>query len=152
MLKKIDKNLFSAILYVIVGLLLIIFRSKTIGWVMTIVGALFIITGILDVIKKNYTGGGISLAIGIAIIWLGWTLAKIVLLVLGLLIAVKGGLALYEILKKKKFEISEIVFPALTVITGLVLAFGNGLDILLVIAGILLAANGAIGLLNALKK
>ena len=47
---------------------------------------------------------------------------------------------------------ADIPHGSLTVITGLMLAFGNGLDILLVIAGIMLAADGVIGLLNALKK
>ena len=152
MFKKIDKNLFSSILYIVIGLLLVIFKSETIGWVMTIAGALFILSGVLDVIKKNYTGGGISLFIGIAILVLGWVAAKIVLLVLGILIAVKGGFALYDVLKKKKIVISEIIFSTLTVITGLMLSFGNGLNILLVIAGLLLATDGVIGLISSLKK
>ena len=81
-MKKIDKNLFSAILYIVIGVLLIIFKSETIGWAMTIAGILFVVSGILDIIKKNYTGGGISLAIGLAILILGWVAAKIVLLLM----------------------------------------------------------------------
>ena len=152
MLKKIDKNLFSAILYIIVGVLLIVFKSETLSWAMTIIGALFVISGVLDVIKKNYIGGGTSLVIGIAILVLGWLATKIVLLVFGILIAVKGVFALLDVLKKKKIEVIEILFPAITIITGLMLAFGNGLNILLVIAGVLLAVNGVVGLLNAIKK
>ena len=152
MLKKIDKNLFSAILYIIVGVLLIVFKSETLSWAMTIIGALFVISGVLDVIKRNYIGGGTSLVIGIAILVLGWLATKIVLLVFGILIAVKGVFALLDVLKKKKLEVIEILFPAITIITGLMLAFGNGLNILLVIAGALLAVNGVVGLLNAIKK
>ena len=133
-------------------LLLVIFKSETLGWAMTIAGALFIISGVLDVIKKNYSGGGISLAIGLAILILGWVAQVIVLLVLGILIAVKGIVALIDALKKKKIDVVEIVFTILTIVTGLMLAFGNGLDILLVIAGILLAVDGVVGLLAALKK
>ena len=66
MLKKIDKNLFSAILYIIVGALLVIFKTETIGWAMTIAGIVFIASGVLEILKKNYTGGGISLAIGLS--------------------------------------------------------------------------------------
>ena len=152
MLKKIDKNLFSAILYIIVGVLLIVFKSETLSWAMTIIGALFVISGVLDVIKRNYIGGGTSLVSGIAILVLGWLATKIVLLVFGILIAVKGVFALLDVLKKKKLEVIEILFPAITIITGLMLAFGNGLNILLVIAGALLAVNGVVGLLNAIKK
>ncbi len=152
MSKKIDKNLFSAILYIVVGVLLIIFKSETLGWAMTIAGALFIISGILEVVKKNYVGGGVSLAIGIAILILGWLATKIVLLVLGILIAVKGVVALLDALKKKKIDFVEVVFTVLTIVTGIVLAFGNGLNILLVIAGVLLTIDGVVGLLSALKK
>ena len=152
MFKKIDKNLFSAILYIVVGAMLIIFKSATLGFAMTIVGALFCLSGVLDVIKKNYPGGAVSLIIGISIITLGWLVAEIVLIVLGVLIAVKGVVSLLEMLKNKKVNIVEIVFASLTVITGIMLAFGGLLDVLFVIAGALLIVDGAIGLLPALKK
>ena len=119
---------------------------------MTVAGAFFIISGVLDVIKKNYTGGGVSLVIGIAILVLGWLAAKIVLLVLGVLIAIKGIVTLAEVLKSKKPKALDIVYPALTVVIGLSLAFGNGLDILIVITGILLAIDGGLGLMASLKK
>lgn len=152
MFKKIDKNLFSAILYIVVGALLIVFKAAVVDWAMYIVGAIFIVSGILDVLKRNYTGGGISLVIGLVICLLGWALKEIVLLVLGILIAVKGVIALIDALKKKKPDVVEIAFTILTIVTGAMLAFGNGLDIILVIAGILLAVDGAIGLLAALRK
>lgn len=152
MSKKIDKNLSSAILYIIVGVLLIIFKSAVVDWAMFVVGAIFIVSGVLDVLKKNYTGGGVSLIIGLVIILLGALLKDIVLIVLGILIAVKGVFALIEALKKKKLDIVEIVFTSLTIVTGILLAFGDGLDILLVIGGVLLAVDGVVGLLAALKK
>ena len=145
-------DLYTSILYVIVGVLLVIFRNQMLGWAMTIAGIFFIVSGILDVIKKNYTGGAVSLIVGIAIIVFGWLMAGIVLLVLGILIAVKGGVALFEVLKKKKVEILDIVFPAATIVVGLVLAFGNGLEILLIVAGVLLAVDGLFGLYTEWKK
>ena len=152
MFKKIDKNLFSAILYIVVGALLIIFKTAVVDWAMFVVGAIFIISGVLDVLKKNYTSGGTSLVIGLVICLLGWLVKDIVLLVLGILIAVKGIVALIEALKKKKLDVVEIVFTALTIVTGILLAFGKGLDVLLIIGGILLAVDGVVGLLTALKK
>ena len=151
MFKKIDKNLFSAILYLAVGALLIMFKAAVVDWAMYIVGAIFIVSGVLDVLKKNYTGGGISLVIGLVICLLGWALKEIVLLVLGILIAVKGIVALLDALKKK-LDVFEIAFTILTIVTGVMLAFGNGLNIILVIAGILLAVDGAIGLFASLRK
>ena len=150
--KKTNSELFSSLLYIIIGLLLVIFRSQTLGWAMTIAGVIFVVAGVLELLKKNWTGGAVSLIIGIAILVLGWVAAQIVLLVLGILIAVKGIVVLIDVLKKKKKNALDIVFPVLTIVVGVMLAFGNGLDIMIIIVGILLAIDGAIGLVNALKK
>lgn len=152
MAKKQNNELFSSILYIVIGVLLAIFRNEALGWAMTIAGALFIISGVLDIIKKNWTGGAVSTIIGIAIIILGNTLAWIVLLVLGILIAIKGVVALLSVLKKDKKNALEIVFPLLSVGLGLLIAFGNAVGLILLIAGVLLAIDGVLGLLGALKK
>jgi len=149
--KKTDAALVSALLYIILGVLLIVFRSGMLGIAMTIAGIIFVVSGILEVAKKNWAGGAISLIIGIAILVLGWVAAQIVLLVLGILIALKGVIALIEALGKKKITLLGVLFPVLTIVVGLMLAFGNGLDILLVICGVLLALDGVIGLINAIK-
>ena len=150
--KKKNSELFSAILYIIIGLLLVIFQSKTLEWAMTIAGIFFIVSGALDLIKKNYTGGAVSLIIGIAILVLGWLATAIVLLVLGILIAVKGIVALIEALKKDQKNALDLVFPVLTIVVGLMLAFGNALNWLIIIVGVLLTIDGVLGLLSALKK
>ena len=51
--KNNTSNLISAILYILVGVLLIVFKSATLGWAMTIAGAIFIISGVIDLIKKK---------------------------------------------------------------------------------------------------
>ena len=152
MAKKTNSELFSSLLYIIIGVLLVIFRSQTLGWAMTIAGIIFIVSGALDLIKKNWTGGAVSLIIGIAILVLGWVAAKIVLLVLGILIAIKGIVALINVFKKSEKNALEIVFPILSVVVGVMLAFGNGLPVMIAIVGVLLAIDGVIGLLGALKK
>ena len=152
MAKKTNSELFSSLLYIIVGVLLMIFQSKTLGWAMTIAGIFFVISGVLDLIKKNYTSGAVSLIIGIAILVLGWVAATIVLLVLGILIAVKGIVALINALKKEKKNALDLVFPILSIVVGIMLAFGNGLDIMILIVGILLAIDGVIGFCGSLKK
>ena len=149
--KNTNAELFSALLYILIGTLLVIFRSQTLGWAMTIAGVIFVICGVLDLVKKHWTAGAISLIIGIAVLVLGWAAAQIVLLVLGILIALKGVLALVEALQKKKIHALDIVFPVLTVVIGLMLAFGNGLDIMIIIVGALLILDGIVGLINAVK-
>ena len=93
-----------------------------------------------------------SLIIGISILVLGLTVVKIVLLVLGILIAIKGVVALVEALNSNRMNVFRILFPIFTIVIGLMLAFGNALDIMIVIAGVLLIVDGAIGLIAAFKK
>ena len=152
MAKKSNNELISALLYIILGVLLIIFKGATLGWAMTIAGIVFIISGVLDVVRKNMTSGAVSLIIGIAILVLGWLATQIVLLVLGVLIAIKGVLALVDAFKRSKKNALTILFPILTIVVGLAIAFGNGVDIILVVCGVLLAIDGVLGLLAALKK
>ncbi len=150
--KLFDTNLFSAIIYVALGLLLIIFPGEALNWAMTLGGIFFLIFGILELVKKNWFGGAVSIIIGIVILVLGWTLVWLVLLVLGILVAIKGIIALIDALKKKKKNTLSIVFAVLTIVVGIVLAFGNALTILTIIAGVLLVVNGILGLLSAFKK
>ena len=152
MAKKKNSELFSALLYLVIGILLMIFRTETLGWAMTIAGIVFIVSGILDVIKKNFAGGAVSLIIGIAILVLGWLAVDIVLLVLGILIAIKGLVAFFGVFKKSDKNALDFVFPVLTVVVGIMLAFGNALSWMIFIVGILLAIDGLIGLVNAVKK
>lgn len=150
--RKNNSEIFSSLLYIIVGVLLIVFRSQTLNWAMTVVGVIFIASGILDVIGRNTTGGAVSLIIGIAVLVLGWVAAKIVLLVLGLLIAIKGAVALINLLKSGCRSALMLVFPLLSVVVGVMLAFGNGLDVMIMIVGVLLAADGVLGLAASLTN
>ena len=155
MAKKSDSAVASALLYVILGVLLIVFKSQTLGWAMTIAGAVFIISGVLDLVKGNVAGGAVSLIIGIAILVLGWTAVTIVLLVLGILMAVKGLVSLIQALKRKKKNVLAIIFALLTIIAGGLIIFGYAsaiIDTVLLVAGILLVVDGVLGLASAAKK
>ena len=150
MTKK-NPELFSSVLYIALGVLLAIFRHEAIALAMTVAGVFFIVTGVIDVVKKNYTNGGISLVIGIAIILVGNLLKDIIFIVLGILVAVKGVVALLDVLKKKPNAL-EIVSPALTIALGVFLAFGNAAAAIVLIAGVLLAVDGVLGLIGSLSK
>jgi hypothetical protein len=76
----------------------------------------------------------------------------LICIVLGVLIAVKGVFALIDVIKKSRKNALEIVFPVLTIVLGALLAFGNGVGIIIAIAGVLLAIDGVIGLIGSLKK
>ena len=152
MAKKSFSGIFSALLYLALGILLVIFKTETINWAMTIAGIVFIVSGILEVIKKEWAGGGISLVIGIVILILGKLIKDVVILVLGILIAVKGLVSLIDEFKRSKKSVLGITFAILTILVGIALAFGNGLDIMLLVCGIVLIVDGILGLVAAITK
>ena len=146
--KSVNSNLITALLYILVGIVLTAFGGEVLSWAMTIAGALFIIFGALELIKKNIIAGIISIVIGIVIILGGWLFLTLVLIVLGVLIAVKGVLALLKALKTKKKNWFDIIFAVLTILAGILLAFGNAADIIIRIGGILLIIDGALEILG----
>ena len=151
MARKKNSDVVSALLYIIVGALLIIFKARTLDIAMTVAGVVFIVSGIIELIRKNPVSGVISIIIGAVILVLGWTITEIVLLVLGILIAVKGIISLVQALKKRRKKLLQVIFPIITIAVGLVIAFGNGLDIAILIGGIILVIDGVLGLVAAIK-
>ena len=157
---KRKNELIASILYIAIGVILAIFRSETLGWAMTIAGVFFIVSGALELVKKNWVGGAVSMIIGIAILVLGWVAVEIVLIVLGVLLAIKGIVALINVFTQKGRHALEIIAPILTILIGIALAFGdafgtslgNGRDIIILVVGILLAVDGVLGLIGSLQK
>ena len=142
----------ASLLYIVLGALLLIFTGEALSWAMTIAGIVFVVFGALELLKKNFVGVAFSLIIGIVILVLGWTIAWIVLLVLGIMIAVKGAIALIDVLKSKDKNLLRILFPCLTIVCGLFLAFGNAAEVVVMIAAILIILDGVFGLIASLKK
>ena len=152
MARNSKSELISSLLYIFIGILLVIFQDRTLGWAMTVAGALFIVFGILDLVKSNWAGGAVSLIIGISIIVFGWILTGIVILVLGILIALKGAVALIEAFRTDQKNVLDILFAVLTIVVGLLLAFGNLLSTMIIIAGVMLMFDGVLGLVGSLTK
>lgn len=152
MLKKFNSELILSLLYILIGVLLVIFRDRTLGLVMTVAGVIFLVFGILELLRSNWTGGAVSLIIGLSIIVLGWLLTKIVILVFGILIALKGVVALIDELRRFKKNAVDIVFAVLTIVIGLLLAFGELLSIMIAIAGVMLMFNGIVKLISSAAK
>ena len=152
--KSSNSSLITSILYIVIGILLLVFPGEALNIAMTIAGIVFVVSGILELIKKNIGGGIVSLIIGVAILVVGWVLTDIVMLVLGILIAIKGIIALVQALTQKKKKALAILFPILTIVVGLLLAFawGSIAHIIMIVGGILLIVSGVLGLIGAIKK
>jgi uncharacterized membrane protein HdeD (DUF308 family) len=153
MAKKKNSNLSSALLYIVIGVLLFLFPGDALKWAMTIGGAFFVICGIADLLRKYTSSGLMNLIIGLVILLGGWLFLDIVLLVLGILIAIKGIFALLDALRGKKSVIGAI-FAIISIAVGALLVFGNTaqtLATILKIAGVLLAVDGVLGLFSGRK-
>ena len=151
MAKKQNINLASPLLYILLGVLLVVFKAQMLNWAMTFAGLFFILIGLVDLVKGRAASGVINIAIGVIILVVGWTLVNIVLLVLGVFIAAKGVMSLIEILKRPKKNALSVVFAALTIAIGVALAFGDLLGNLIVVLGVLLIIDGVLGLIGAKK-
>ncbi len=149
--KELTLGLSTPILYIIIGILLVVFKSQTLQWVMTAVGVMFVISGIVDLVKSHTASGTVSLVVGVLILVLGWAAVTLVLKVLGVLLAVKGLVGLIDVfrLAKKRRTLIRFLFPILTIIVGLALAFGNGLNDIMLIVGMLLIVDGILGLFGS---
>lgn len=148
-------NILTCVVYAIIGLLLIILQSGSLGILMTIVGVLLIVLGIMDVSKnKDSTKGIIEIVVGVAIIVCGWVIADIVLLIFGILLIVKGIL---EIVKNYKSGFMAILPSIITVVIGvlLVIAKWTLMNVICIIAGVIFLINAVLALfgktLNAKK-
>ena len=87
---NLDKRLVTAVLYVVTGLLFIIFRSGVLNWVMTAIGILFIVQAVFSAVAKNWTSAAIYGVIGLVVILGGWLFLSVVLIVFGVLLVISG--------------------------------------------------------------
>ena len=156
-LKKSHSNLVNALIYIVLGVLFCVFKASTLEWMLTIAGIVFIVLGVLDLVKKEYISGAVSIGIGAIIILCGWLFVEIVLIVFGVLLAIKGGLAMIDAVKGK--SIVDIVFAGITIAAGIMLIISKWalIDWFFIIIGIILIVNGALELVgkelkNLIKK
>ncbi len=147
MAKKRSSNLqTTALLYIAIGILFIIFKATVLDWMMTGIGILFIVNGIIDVTKSRTVSGIVGIVIGAVIILGGWTLTGLILIIFGVSLAVKGVVDLIPALKRKK--LIPILSAALTVAAGILVIIGKWivLDWFFIALGIILIVDGIIAL------
>ena len=152
MAKKMNSTVTTSLLYIALGALLVIFRSGTLQWAMTLAGIVFVVAGVLDLTKKNYVSGLASVIIGVVVLVLGWTAVDIVLLVLGVLLAIKGLVAFADALRRKKNNFLDLLLAVAMVVAGVLLATGNALDIIIVVVGVILIVDGVLGLFGSRRR
>lgn len=137
-------NLITCAFYAVIGLLLVILKSGSLGILMTIVGTLFIVLGIIDIVKsRDLTKGIIEIIIGAAILICGWVVAEIVLLIFGILLAIKG---VSDIVKDFKSGFKAIIPAIVTTVIGILLIIAKWtlMDTMCIIAGVIFIINAVL--------
>jgi len=151
-----------AILSIVVGLILVIWPSFTATYIITIIGAMLLLTGIILMIafystgkKKDETaekhkmglsfpiGGLVCVVLGILLITMPMTFAKILIVVMGVLL-ILGSLDQIWILaaasRKKGVKVGVVYYivPVLTLIVGIILAISpqRSLHLMLIVFGV----------------
>ncbi len=150
MATKKSTNLINAILYIAIGILFCL--QIGLELMLTIAGVVFLVLGIIDLIKKHWFSGAISVFIG-AIILLGANLfINIVMLVFGILIAIKGLISLIESIRRKRAL--DLIFAVLTLVAGVLIALNTGTVItwVMIVVGVVMIIDGVLGLISALTS
>ncbi len=140
----------TALLYVLVGILLCMFRTSVLNWAMTAIGAVLILMGIVQIAGKSMVEGIITAAIGVVIVFGGWLFVDIILLVLGVSLCVKGLLELGKELEHKKKHTAPIVSACITLLVGVMLVVSKWmlLDWFFIVIGVVLICDGVTLLLG----
>ena len=151
---KITSNLITAILTIVIGVLFVALKGGVIGIAMTVLGVGLIVWAVLDLIDKNNTSGIIKLIAGIVVIVFGWTLASIVLYVMAALLLVYAVYQLYQLITGKVKDFVKFIEPGVMALIAILLLFNQGGTIawVFIVAGIFLIVEGALALINCIKK
>ena len=144
--RKKDVSLFNAILYIVVGVLFIVFKSQMLDWLMTAVGVMFIVMGIISLVRRDTISGLLAIIIGAVILLGGWLFVQIVLIVFGVLLTVRGILLLSATIKP--FNLFGVLFAALTIFVGLMLIVAKWvvLDWYYIAVGVMFIVSGVLEL------
>ena len=151
---KITSKLITAILTIVIGVLFVALKGGVIGIAMTVLGVGLIVWAVLDLIDKNNTSGIIKLIAGIVVIVFGWTLASIVLYVMAALLLVYAVYQLYQLITGKVKDFVKFIEPGVMALIAILLLFNQGGTIawVFIVAGIFLIVEGALALINCIKK
>ncbi len=129
---KRNQAIVSATLTLVIGILLIIFKSQILNVAMTIFGVCLIVLGALDLFeRRDYLLFVIKVAIGVLIIICGWTLLEVACYVIGALMLVYGALQLWNFItsKTKITSVRDFIAvysnPIMNILIGLCLLFAN---------------------------
>ncbi len=149
-MKKKDQWI-TAIGYIAIGVMCLVFRAALLNWLMTVAGIVLIVLGVMNILKKDYPQAVGQLVVGLLIILGGWLFVELMLIVLGVLVLVSGLQTLFT--SKRKLTPKEWATTIVTIVFGAFLIVSKWvmLDWIFIIIGVLIIAEGVLRLVEKKK-
>lgn len=160
-IKLTGNPLLEGIFLILVGILFLVLGTDYIIKVtMTVFGVALLVLAVLDLLDHQVLPGIIKLVFGVVVIVFGLALVDVAMIVLAAVILIWG---IYELYAKLRIHLRGsntlntillYISPILDILLGLLLLFnrGSAMTVISVIVGILLIVDGAMLLINGLKK
>ena len=156
---KTSSYLISAAVKLALGILFVILKAEVVGICITLLGVALIVMAVLDLVHGATAPGVVKILLAVSVLLIGWLLLKVALVVLGVVLLVYSVLDIVKILvetvKNKNIGVLALVLgliePALSLVASVFLITSNGAAIewAVIIAGIVLIINGALGIVRA---
>lgn len=149
--KELTSKIISAAALIAIGVLLCIFKSQVVQWIMLAFGIMLIVKGLLDFFAGATIVGGVEIVLGILAIIFGFTAAQLAVIVFGVIIALFGVSGLLNGGYKNLFT---LIYCGIMVVGGILLACNASaaMDTMLLIMGIVLIVEGVLTVLDRLAK
>lgn len=153
---KTSEKLISALLTILLGVLFMVMKSDVVRVAMTILGIALIVIGILNLVDKYVAPAVVKIVLGALIVLCGWRIVEAVLYIVAALLLIYGILDLYMRSKAgiKVVNFNSLLFyakPILMILLAILLFF-NKLNGIFIVAGICAVLEGALMLVDAVKK
>lgn len=152
-------KLFSALVSIVLGLLLLILKGEVISIVLTIIGVVLLLAALADFRSQRTNGAIIKAVIGVCVLAFGWAFVNLALYIVAAVIIIMGLMQISDIRKTSPVNLTlmeKVVIyakPVLTVVAGafLFLNQGGAINWVFIVTGLLLIAEGVLELL-AVKR
>lgn len=144
--------LLTALIFILIGVLFVIYKGTILNWIMTALGIVLIVLGAIDLSKRRTVNGVVELVLGILLIVAGWAFVAVAMICMGAILIIKGVSDL--LLSSKVKSVFGIIFSLLTIAIGvcLIVSYWVAIDWLFIAIGVVLIVDGVIAGISALAK
>ena len=146
--KKVANALIYALVYILIGVLFLIFKAAVAVWCVIAIGVLLIVQGVLDMVNRRLVQGILEAVIGVLAIVFAAAITKYAIIVLGVILLVWAVLRLFDNSRKTGLTLLYIVGAAVIGVLMIINAFAV-LDWFFLVIGILLIVEGILCLIPA---